>query len=493
METERKKILEMRNITKSFPGTKALDNVDLLLFENEILGLVGGNGAGKSTLMKILSGEIKKDNGDIIINEKIVNINSPLDSQIHGIHIVHQELALFPTLSVAENIYMNKFPTVRFLKLIRNSRLISQTKEISKRLDLSVNPSEKVENLAIGQQQIVEILRAISDKAEILIFDEPTSSLSLHEKKKLFEIIRYLRNSGTSVIFISHNFEEVFDICERIVVLKDGKNAGSRNVKETNASEIAEMMIGESVDTFYQIKKPKIGKKILECKNLSKIGTFYNINLKVHSGEIVGLWGLLGSGRTELARAIYGLDKFDKGEVLLESIDNKRNEKLLGFISENRREEGLFLSLSVIENITISKLKSVLNKTHFFISRKKEIDVCQNLVKQLNIKISNLNQKVESLSGGNQQKQILARWFFLQPCLYILDEPTRGLDISAKEDVYSLFSNFTESGAGILLISSDVDELINLSDRVYVIANGKIIDEFDKNNINRKKLIEVAS
>lgn len=489
------KIIELKGIDKYFGNMHVLKKVNFTLHAGEVLGLVGGNGAGKSTLMNVLGGMVQPDTGKIFFEGAEVAIKRPADSQKLGIHFIHQELALFSTLTVAENTFISDLPSHKFSKFVRKKDLLKEADRVIKQLGVSLDPREKIQNLPMGQRQIVEILRAVSTQAKVIIFDEPTSSLSLTEKEKLFKVIHDLKTSGVAIIYITHFFEEVFDLCERICVLRDGQNVGSRKTKETSKAEIVELMLGESFGNFYPEKKSMTGEIVLECKNISHPPLLRNINLNIRAGEIVGLWGLLGSGRTELARVIYGIDACDGGEIRVNDSGHTgvAAGRRMGFVPENRREEGLFMNLGVKENITGASYHAMTDQTRFFVNSDKERKVCEELVEKLSIVIGGLNQKAATLSGGNQQKLIIARWLAVSPTVMIFDEPSRGLDIKAKADIHFLLNELSQSGKGILLISSEIEELIGMCNRIYTINHGEIVGEFTGADISKENLIKALS
>lgn len=492
-------IIRLENIDKRFKNVHALKDVTFTLAPGETLGLVGGNGAGKSTLMNVVGGVLQPDDGKIFFENAEVSFDNPRHSQNLGIHFIHQELALFATLTVAENIFISELPGRKITKLIRKNDLRKKAKDLIDRIEVPIHPDAKIMHLPMGQRQIVEILRAVSSKAKVIIFDEPTSSLSISEKEKLFVIIENLKKSGVSIIYISHIFDEVFEICERVSVMRDGRHVGSRKIEETTKDEIVKLMLGESIDHYFPKREPVTGNTIVECKDVSRKPLIKNINMHIRAGEIVGLWGLLGSGRTEIARAIYGLDKIDSGQIFIGSSEERTRKRegidsdVMGFIPEDRKEEGLFLTLSVRENITAASFKRITNRSGFFIDKKLERSVCDELVKKLNIVISGLDQNAQTLSGGNQQKQIVARWLNVNPSLVIFDEPTRGLDIKAKADIHFLLDQITKEGQGILLISSEIEEIIGMCDRVYVIRGGTIVGEYKGSGITKNNLIQASS
>ncbi|MCL5072772.1 MAG: sugar ABC transporter ATP-binding protein [Actinobacteria bacterium] len=498
MNYGKKPSLEMVNICKNFPGVRALDKVCLKAYPGEVIGLVGENGAGKSTLMNIMGGVIFKDSGQILIAGEVGNPKSPLDAQSMGISFIHQEPTLFPTLSIAENIFLTSFPLKRFSGFIDHRKIYLEADNAIKKLGIKINPRLKVENILMGQRQIVEIARAISSNAKIIIFDEPTSSLTVKEKNKLFEVIHSLKNQGVTMIYISHLLEEIFEICDRIYVLRDGRNVDTVLPAETSQQQVIELMIGGSLKSFFPDRHVPPGKEILKAEGLTRYGVLQNISLTIRSGEIVGLWGLIGSGRTELARALLGLDPIDEGRVWFDrqAISLSSGGQVLkksGFIPENRRDEGIFPTMSVRDNISMANLKSLVDVTKLFINRKKERYLTQEIIKKLRIVVTSIEQKVDNLSGGNQQKVVVARWLQRCPILYVLDEPTRGLDVGAKAEIHNLTGSLADQGAAILLISSEIEELLGMSDRILVLKKGKIVAEFERNIADKQKLMHAAT
>jgi ribose transport system ATP-binding protein len=498
MEHKKDPALELVDITKSFPGVKALDQVSIKAYPGEIIGLVGENGAGKSTLMNVLGGVVLKDSGKILIENKEVDLRSPLDAQAEGISFIHQEPTLFTTLNVAENIFITRFPRIKNTGFINNSKIYTEAKEALRKLGEEIKPQYKVRNLTMGQRQVVEIARAFAANSKIIIFDEPTSSLTLKEKSKLFEVVELLKKQNVAIIYISHLLEEVFEICDRIYVLRDGKNVGTLIKKDTNPQQVIELMIGGKLKGFFPRRKKVSAKEILKVEGLSRSNVLKNIDLKIRKGEIVGLWGLMGSGRTEIARAILGLDPVDKGQAWFNEQKiplslNRQIMKRSGFIPENRRDEGMFPTSSVLRNISVANLKALTGKISFFINQKKERHLAKNLINQLKIVAASLEQAIDFLSGGNQQKVIIARWLQRHPDLYILDEPTRGIDVGAKAEIHNLIGDLADQGAGVLLISSEIEEVLGMSSRIIVLRNGEIVAELEKDNANKQKLMKLAS
>lgn len=475
--------LRMTNIKKSFPGVQALKGVDLEAYAGEALGLVGANGAGKSTLMNVLGGVVPKDEGEIEIGGQVVEISSPLDASHLGIAFIHQELALMPTMTVAENIYITSFVT-------RNGLLDFRTMESNcaralNQLGCRIDPQAKIRDLAAGERQLVEIARALLADARIIIFDEPTSSLTSREKENLFRVIGTLKQQGVTIIYITHFLDEIFDVCERAVVLRDGETAGGGLTNEVTRDQLVSWMIGETVGHYFRHRERKAGQPVLEVEGLSQRGILHEINFTLHEGEVLGLWGLMGSGRTELARALVGLDPIDAGMIriradgVMRPVSPRDARNWMGFITENRRDDGLLLSMSIRENISLANLPALVGTVWPLIDSRRERVLALENVERLRIKASGLEQTVASLSGGNQQKVVLSRWLERNPPIYIMDEPTRGLDVGAKAEIHNIIADLAEQGVAILLISSEIEEMMGLSDRYLVLSRGRIVAEYD--------------
>lgn len=497
MKTSEKPNIEINNLSKKFPGVQALKDVSLKIYPGEVVSIIGQNGAGKSTLMNILGGIIKQDTGEIYVNGAKVNFKNPLDSLKKGIAYIHQELALFNNLTVAEN-FINNFETTKIFGILNYSKIERLCEEILQKLDSSVKPKMKVGELSVGQKQIVEISRAISSNAKVIIFDEPTASLSLKEKERLFELINYLKLKNYSIIYITHLFEEIFKIGDRAYILRDGTSVGEVNIKDTNIREIVKLMLGQYLEEFESLSTINISdnNNVLILNNISSENGINNISFSLRSGEILGIWGLLGSGRTELLRTILGFDKIINGSINI--IDNlclkpakKQFSKYFGYVPENRREEGLFMSLSVLNNISIGKIRTLSNKFGF-INKKKEKNIVNQKISALDIKISNINQSVENLSGGNQQKVILSRWLLYKPKVLILDDPTKGLDVSAKADVHHIVIDLMKEGVSAIVVSSDIDEILKLSHRILVLYNKQMVQIIERKKASKESLMQAA-
>lgn len=487
-------ILEMKGIRKEFPGVVALDNVNLQLKEGEILALLGENGAGKSTLMKILSGAYKPTLGEIFIYGEKVEIRDVMHAKELGISIIYQELSLSSNMTVAENIFAMQEP-IRY-GLINDREMNRRTKALLDELGLDIDPNKIVGELSLSNQQMVEIAKALSTNPKIIIMDEPTSALSSKETEKLFDIIRKLKDKGTSVIYISHRMDELFAITDKITVLRDGVYIDTVETKSTTSEQLIKMMVGREMDHVYPHKDFKFTKdeKLLEVVDYHRQHYFHHINLHVKPGEILGLYGLMGSGRTEIVQGIFGMLKKESGDLFLhgkkvkvesafDAIENK-----IAFVTEDRKREGLVLSATVQENITFANLKKVLNRFGL-IDPRKEAQISEEHVKNLRIKTPSIDQILNNLSGGNQQKVVLSKWFEIQPEVLILDEPTRGIDVGAKYEIYKLMIELAREGVGIILISSELPEILNISDRLLVIKDHEIVTELDPKATTQEEIM----
>jgi len=489
-------ILKMKSITKDFPGVCALDNVDLELYEGEVLAVVGENGAGKSTLMKVLNGVIIKDKGEIILFGQTVDISDPLTAQKLKISVIYQELNLFPDMNVAENIFIQHLP-YNEMGLVNFKELKRKTEEIIELLGVPVASDAKVSSLSIAEQQTVEILKAISLNSKIIVMDEPTSSLSDKEVTQLFKLIRNLKKEGISIIYISHRLEEIFEIADRVMVLRDGKKISEMKISDANLPKIIRDMVGRDIKTIFPERGNSFGDVILEAKGLTKKGEFYDINFSIRSGEIVGIAGLIGAGRTELANAIFGADTFDSGELYL---DGKKVEITdpydainlgMGMVPEDRKGKGLILSMAVRPNISITIMKKLSRGG--LIKFQAEYKIAENMIKQFSIHTPSVDTPTISLSGGNQQKVILAKWLQINPKMLILDEPTRGIDIGAKAEIFELIRKLANQGVGIIMINSELPEILGLSDKILVMSNGRITGEFKGGECSAEDIMTCAT
>ncbi len=474
---EENTVLIMSRIRKEFQGVIALSDVNFVLKKGEVHVLLGENGAGKSTLVKILSGAYQMTNGEIFLFNKQVYIKSPGQAQELGIGIIYQELNLIPYLTAAENIFLGREITNKF-GIIDKKGAIESSKKILKELGSEINCDIPVINFGIAQQQMIEVAKALSLDAKILIMDEPTSALSDTEVKQLFKMIRNLKRRGVSIIYISHRLDELFEIGDRVTVLRDGVVVGTKDISETTKTELIKMMVNRELTEHFPKRNVLIGEEILRVENLSKKNGITNINFTLKQGEVLGIAGLLGSGRTELARAIFGIDKLDSGNIYLQrklqkikSPKDAINQRI-GFITEDRKSQGLVLILSVKENISLTNLTSFSG--FGFINSKEEKKEAEEFINRLKIKTSSLDQKVIYLSGGNQQKVVLAKWLSKKADIFIFDEPTRGIDVAGKVEIYNLINQLAEEGVGIIMISSELPEILGMSDRIIVMNNKKI-------------------
>ncbi|AJP09999.1 TPA: sugar ABC transporter ATP-binding protein [Clostridioides difficile] len=485
-------ILKLSNIAKEFPGVRALDNVNFELFHGEVHALLGENGAGKSTMIKILTGAHSKTSGKFIFEGKEIEHISPDISKKIGINAIYQELTVFDELTVAQNIFMGK--EINGKVLTNDKKMNEEAKKIFDNMGIDINPNSLVKELSIAQKQMVEIARVLSSETKVLIMDEPTSSISKKETEILFRLINDLKESGVSIIYISHRMEELFEICDRITIMRDGKTISTLNTKDVSSEEeLVNLMIDRKLDQFFPKRKVEIKEEIMRVENLTKNNVFNDISFNIRKGEILGIGGLVGSKRSEIVEAILGLRTYDSGKIYLNNEEVKFKtpsdaiENGLGLITEDRKGTGLFLQMSVKENTTMAGLKKI-SKFKSIIDRKKEKEILEKYIEALKIKTPHMNQVIQSLSGGNQQKAIIARWLLLQPDILIMDEPTRGIDVNAKAEIYNLMGDLVESGVSIIMISSEIPELISMSDRIMVMREGHISgflegEEMVENNV----------
>ena len=491
--------LEMKSISKNYPGVKALKRVDFGVDEGEIVALVGENGAGKSTLMNILGGVKKRDVGEIWINGREVNIHTVADAQREGIAFIHQELSLFKELTVQENLFIDNLKAVKsgIPFFISKKKMKKETEEIFAELDIHVAPGIKVDKLVMGDQQMVEIASAVLKDAKIIILDEPTTSLASKERMKLHEIMRKLKSEGKLIIYITHELDNAIKMSDRVVCLRDGANAGEKNSKGLKKPEVVAMMIGTSAGKAFVKTQRKIeDKNILEFKNIHTADKLNGVNMNLRKGEVLGLYGLIGSGRTELIKALYGLDKMTEGEI---SVDGKKLDKPnpktlkemgIAWLTENRRDEGLFLELGINFNVTATDLEKFASGPLSVINKAQEEKVVEEVIKKLQISTPSMYQLAGKLSGGNQQKAVIAKWLHLNPRIFILDEPTKGIDVGAKNEIYRLIDQIANEGVSILLISSEIEEVIGISDRVVAMANGRVAGELEGDEITNSNIIK---
>lgn len=489
-------LIKTEGIVKEFPGVKALKGINFELKKGEVHALVGENGAGKSTFMKILSGAYSKDSGKVFFEGKEVDINSPKVAQELGISIIHQELTLCHHLTVAQNIFLGR----EFVKgqILDEKTQNQEAQRILDFLDIDIKPTQKVDELTVSKQQMVEIAKAISLNAKVIIMDEPTSTLSDREIIELFKVINELKSKGTSIIYISHRLEELSEIADRVSIMRDGAMVATKDFKDLTLDEIIRLMVGRQVSEKYPKVETPRGEKILEVKNLSEKNILKNISFELYKGEILGISGLVGSGRTELARAIFGADLVDSGEIILHGkrihIKSPSDAIKNGivYVPEDRRLNGLALGLSVASNIMLANIDKVSSKIGV-IDELKEIEICQKIVKDLQVKTPSLSQKVDNLSGGNQQKVIVGRWLVKQPEIFIFDEPTRGIDVGTKVEIYNILNRLKAEGIGIIVISSELPEILGISDRILVMCEGQLKANLETTKTNQEEIMYYAT
>jgi ribose transport system ATP-binding protein len=489
-------LVQMQGIVKRFPGVQALGGVDFDLRPGEVHVLLGENGAGKSTLIKILAGVYSKDEGRIFIQGQEVHHLTPKMAQDLGIRVIYQEFNLMPYFTVAENLFMGREP-LRNGRLIDWKKVYKEAQEILDRLDCPVSPRRLVRDLSVADKQMVEIARALSVDSRVIVMDEPTSALSMHEIEKLFQIIHLLKQKGVGIIYISHRLEEINRVGDRVTVLRDGHWVGTRKVGETNVDELIKMMVGRELKAKYPYEKREIKDEVvLQVKNFTSRGQFQNINLSLRRGEILGIAGLVGAGRTELARAIMGLDPIDEGtvEIFGKEIRPKAPRNMiqhgLGLLPEDRKGQGVTQVLPLIQNITIVALHRVFKK--LFINFGLERKLVTDYVQKLNIATPSLQTQVMYLSGGNQQKIVVAKWLFSQGKILIFDEPTRGIDVGSKFEVHQIMMNLVKDGNSIIMISSELPEILGMSDRILVMQEGRLTGELKREEATQEKILRYA-
>ena len=489
-------IIKMKGIKKYFYGVKALDGVDFQVRTGEVHALIGENGAGKSTLVKILTGVYQPTAGTIILNDKPTQFPSPQVSQKAGISAIHQEATMFPDLSVMENIFMGHHIRNKSNSLLSWREMKDKTQILLNKLELDIRPDTKVRNLSIAQRHMVEIAKALSLDAKIVIMDEPTSALTLKEVEYLYKIIRKLKSEGKAIIFISHKFEEVFEIADYFTVLRDGKYIGEGAIADITVDKIVQMVIGRSLEQMYPKLEAEKGNIILKVENLSKIGVFKNISFDLHKGEILGFFGLVGAGRSEVMQTIFGINTKTSGDVFIDgkkvNITNPSDAMNhgLAYLPEDRQIQGAILAMNIRENITLPIIDKI--SRHIFLDRNREFEITDEYGKNIEIKASSWEQLVEDLSGGNQQKVVFAKWIATKPQILIMDEPTKGIDIATKATVHNFISELAKKGIAIILISSELPEILGMSNHVIVMHEGVITAKFTREEANSKKIIQAA-
>jgi ribose transport system ATP-binding protein len=490
-------LLEMRGVSKQFPGVQALKDVSIDLQAGEVLGLVGENGAGKSTLIKILNGDYQMDSGEILINGRQVALRSPSDAAEQGIRVLYQELITLDTLTVAENLLVGHLPTRRGSGLVDWRAANETARAVLRRMNIDLDPRTIVGDLSVHQKQVLEIAKAIQKKATILVMDEPTAALGEEDTRSLFGIIRSLKEQGVGIVYISHRLMEVFEITDRVTVLRDGQKIGTVSTGEANMAQLIGMMVGRQLEEFYPKREIPKGEVLMRVQDLSIKGILDKISFSLRSGEIVGLFGLLGSGRMNVLRALYGLDPYDGGTVTVDgrsaalTTPNGALASSIGYLPIDRKLEGLALSLPVSANITMANIDHI--GSGFFYSGKLERQRAEKWVKDVSIRTPDIATEVNSLSGGNQQKIVLAKLLETGSRIFLMNEPTRGIDVGAKVDIYQMMENLCEAGAGIIMISSELPEMLSMADRIIVIARGQIKAEFSRQEASQEKLLAATT
>ncbi len=492
---DKKYILEFQNICKSFIGVKALSDISFKIRQGDVHALLGENGAGKSTLMKILSGAYTKDEGKIYFEGQEIHVKSAKESEKLGISIIYQELNLIPELSVAENIYLARQPLKK--GIIDWKTMNKDAEDMLGSIDMKIPPRTKVAALSVAQRQMIEIAKAISINAKLVIMDEPTSALTDSETRKLFKVIQSLKSRGITVIYISHRMEEIFEICDSYTIMRDGRFISSGDIKDVSTDKIIEDLVGRPLTQVFPEKNNKIGEVVLEARDISNGKEVKGVSFNLREGEILGFAGLVGAGRTETLKAVFGADKHAKGEVTLygKQVGIKSPKDAIqygiGFLPEDRKKEGLVTELSVLDNVVMAKPEKAISKGVFSAAKAREI--CVRFIRELMIKTPSESQKTKYLSGGNQQKVVLAKWLNCEPGVIILDEPTRGIDVNAKMEIYNIIVKLAEQGKSIILISSEMQEIIGLCDRVNIMFEGRISGELSREELTQEEIMKYAT
>lgn len=493
---EKSVLLQMKNIHKQFPGVYALRDVHFELLAGEVHALLGENGAGKSTLIKVLGGIYNIDQGEIFIDGQPVNIQSVRDAQDYGISIIHQELVLVPYMTVAENIFLGREP-INVFRMVDQDKMIRDAQILLDSFELNFSARTRLGTLTTANQQMVEIIKAISFNAKILVMDEPTSSLSDKEVDFLFDTIRKLKANGVGIVYISHRMSELNEISDRVSVLRDGEYVGTKVTKDTNNSELISMMVGRELQNYYTRTFSTSEEIILKVQKLNSGNFLKDIQFDLRKGEILGFAGLIGAGRSEVMRCLFGIDPISSGEIF---IDNKSilikspqdaMKQGIALVPESRKEEALFPQQSVRFNTTIRVLQDFIKG--ILVDYRKETEIAQKYVDNMSIKTPSLNQVVGNLSGGNQQKVVIGRWLATAPRILILDEPTRGVDVGAKAEIYSIMNDLALNGVSIIMVSSELPEIINMSDRVVVMSNGLVAGCLNRNELSQEKIMHLAT
>ncbi len=486
-------LIELKDIHKSFYGVEVLHGVDFVLQPGTVHALMGENGAGKSTLMKVIAGVHGADSGKIFMDDQEVEINSPAKAREMGIAMIHQELSSELEMSVAENIYLGREPG-RF-GMVNYRQMYKQTEELLNNLGIPLNPRTKMKRLRVADQQMVEIAKAISQNARVVIMDEPTSSITDREVESLFRMIRNLKQSGVGIIYISHKMDEIFQICDEMTVLRDGTYINTFKASEVDENTLIRNMVGRDLDVQFPKETVPIGEPILEVKHLTLKGQYEDISFQLRRGEILGFVGLVGAGRTELMHSIFGITKPESGQVLLDGKEvhfkSPRDaiENGIAYVTEDRKGEGLVLPMSVEKNITLAALRDFVKNG--FLQNRAEVQTVKGQIKSLGIKVARPSIAVKSLSGGNQQKVVLAKWMIAKPHILIFDEPTRGIDVGAKAEIYKIMCDYVKQGNAIIMVSSEMPEAMGMSDRIIILSNHKCSGELNREEFNQEAIAQM--
>lgn len=483
-------LLEMKNISKTFPGVKALDKVSFDVRAGEVIALAGANGAGKSTLLKILTGVYTRDEGDVKVLGKTVHFKNPEEGKKEGIAAIYQELTVIPNLTVCENIFISEMKDKPY---INHRKYNAKAEELLRELDVNFHAKDKVASLTVANRQMVEIARAVNENSRILIMDEPTSALTNEEKDKLFSVARTLREKGLGIVFVTHRMKEIFELCDRATVMKDGKLVGTYDIADLDEGKIVELMLSRSLKSYFPEKHDVIGDVVLSVKHLHRGSKVKDVSFDLRKGEVLGITGLLGSGRTETARCLFGVDKPEGGEILLRGQKLKMSSPKdavrngIGLVSEDRKELGLVLNMAIGDNICFGSnvVKTIRNKMA-------ERKAAEEYIAMLDVKCTGPKQAVGNLSGGNQQKVVIAKWLLRNCEVLILDEPTRGIDVSAKTEIYKLINRIASNGAAVIMISGEQDEIIGMCDRTVVLYEGTCVGELDRSEFSEERILQMS-
>ncbi|MDN3522699.1 sugar ABC transporter ATP-binding protein [Halomonas ramblicola] len=490
-------LLEVVNARKTFPGVVALDNVQLKVRPGTVHALMGENGAGKSTLMKIIAGIYIPDQGEVRLHGETLTLNGPLDALEAGIAMIHQELNLMPFMTIAENIWIRREP-LNTIGLVDHQRMNQMTEALFERLGIDMDPETEVRHLTVAGRQMIEIAKAVSFDSDVLIMDEPTSALTDREVEHLFRIINDLRAQGKGIIYITHKMDEVFEIADDISVFRDGQFISAAPAKELNSDKIIQLMVGREVTQMFPKEEVPIGDVVLSVKDLALENVFENVSFDVRAGEILGIAGLVGSGRTNVAETLFGVTPATSGSIAIDGQETEISSphqamlRGLALLTEDRKETGLFLGLSVLENMEIAVLRDGYTKSAFVEQRRLDHE-CDGMKELLAVKTPSLDERIGNLSGGNQQKVLIGRWLMTNPRILILDEPTRGIDVGAKAEIHKLISKLAAKGVAVIMISSELPEVLGMSDRIMVMHEGKVTGFLDRGDANQVSIMELAS